>query len=304
MTRTPLRAKLLIALATCALAPELAKAQAWLAPRGETTLAWTFEASEFHGHLLSNGERAAVGATASRSLLFEIDHSFSDHFAVRLGVPYVAVRNGHDPSPVAGHTGLDDGRYHATLQDFRIALRYNLLQEPLVVTPFVRGIVPSHHYETQAEAAPGRDLLQGIVGIDVGRVLISRAADFYIHAELSYAFVEKSEGISTNRTDGSLAIGWFATPELVLSALGSFQETHGGITIDQVLSGEISHEQFEGHDRLLDDDNHRAGVSVSYQITPSWSIDGTWITVVSGSDTHYGDTYILGVQHSLVPKNR
>jgi hypothetical protein len=297
------RAGLLIALAVPILPPELAMAQAWVAPKGETTLEWTVEVSEFYGHLLTNGDRVAIGATASRTLLFEMDHSFSDRLAVRMGIPLVATRNGHDPSPVAGHSGIDDGHYHSTLQDFRITVRYNLRREPLVVTPFVGAMVPSHHYETRAEAAPGRDLLQGIVGVDLGRLLTPFAPDLYVHAEAYYAFVERSVGISTNRTEGSVAVGWFATPALVVSALGGFRETHGGITITELLDGELSDEQFLGHDRLLDEDQRRVGLSVGYQIAPTWSVDGTWLTVVSGSDTHYGDTFILGVRHSLPPRD-
>ncbi len=274
-------------------------AQAWVPAKGTGTVSLGFQANRFYGHLLSDGSKLHAGDSYSRAFFLEVDYGITDRLAVTAGIPYVLARNGGDPSPVAGLTGLDDGAWHGTLQDYRLTLRYNALVAPVVVTPFVRYAIPSHHYETRAEAAPGRDLREWNVGVDLGRSVLVRGHLTYVDAVLSYAFVEKVAGVSTDRLNGGLAIGAFITRSLSVNVQGSFQNTYGGLTVDHVFGPEASHEEFLEHDRLLADDHERVGLGAGYRFSPEWSVHVAWLTVVGGTDTHYGDTYAISIERAF-----
>ena len=50
----------------------------------------------------------------------------------------------------------DDEKWHGSLQDARFEARYNLLEEPLLVTPLAGIVFPTHDYVTAGHAATGR----------------------------------------------------------------------------------------------------------------------------------------------------
>jgi len=286
---------MLLTLALLCGAPLAAHAQAWLSPAGEGTIGLSFEFDQFRGHLSNSGDKIPLGPSTARSLLLAVDYSVSDRWAISWSLPYVSARNDRDPSPVAGRTGIDDGDFHSTFQDDRFEVRYALLRAPFL-TPFLRYVVPSHKYQTQAEAAPGRGLDQLLAGVYVGTMLDPILPDTYVHALVSYAWVEKSLGISTNRMNVDLTLGYIVTPKFAISLLGNYQKTYGGLTSDEVFGGDVSPEQFVGHDRVLRDSHWRIGIGASYALNGDWSLDAAVGTVVSGSNTHYGNTYVLTVQ--------
>ena len=86
-------------------------------------------------------------------------------------------------NPAAG-ASVDTGDYYATLQDFGLTLRYNLLERGLTVTPVIGVIVPSHDYRTIGEAAAGQNLLALQTGVNVGRLLDPLAPNAYVHGAL------------------------------------------------------------------------------------------------------------------------
>jgi hypothetical protein len=302
--RTKARLNRAVAAIFCALAAPSLFAQAWIAPRGETTVSLTFQRTEFEGHFYFDSSKIPHGGSHSRTLSLGIEHSFTDRLALSASIPYVASKNGLDPQPVLGRTGIDDGRYHSTFQDFRIGARYTLYEGPVVVTPSLTLRIPSHSYPTIGEAAVGSDLTEADIAMDVGKVF---AESFYADAGLSYAIVEKFHGVSTNRSNLDIAVGYFVTPALETRLLGSWQKTYGALTADQVFSPagppvrnpKISDVLWLGHDRLLRDDYFRAGAGVSYLINPKVGVSGSFVRVISGTNSHFGYLYSLSVSRTF-----
>ena len=107
---------------------------------------------------------------------------------------------------------LDTGNYYATFQDFAFALRYNILDRGLTVTPLVAATIPSHHYRTVGESAPGLDRLALHTGVSVGRLLDPLLPNGYIHGRYSYAFVQPFRGIPLDRQSAELEVGYAITP--------------------------------------------------------------------------------------------
>ena len=278
--------------------------QAWIGPRGETTVALSFQRTEFTGHVLPNGNRIHVGGSHSRSFALGVEHSVTDRLAVTVSIPYVASKNGVDPQPVLGRSGIDDGQYHSTFQDFRFGARYNVLAHPVVVTPMIALRIPSHAYPTAGEAAVGPRLREMQVGFDVGRAFAER---FYIDGQYAYAFVEKFHGLNLDRSNVDLDVGYFALPSLSFRALASWQKTYGGLTAMEIFgpggppqrNPNLSDALWFGHDRLLKDGYLRAGGGATYLITEHIGINVTVVDMISGRNSHYGYLYSAGVTRSF-----
>ena len=287
-------------------------AQAWLGPKGEVTVSLGFQHSDFKGHVSETGERQPHGTSKSRSLDLGIDYAVSDKFALSASLPYVASRNGEEPSPVAKFGGNDDGRYHSTWQDYHLEARYNVLSEGVVLTPFVGFVIPSHRYAAFFEAGAGRDLREAQVGINIGRLLTPKWHQPYVEAKVLYAVPERVFGISTNRVGVDGSLGLFITPSLSIRGVGNWQRTSGGLTADEVLvfhpdgpptaNPNLDPELFRQHDRLLQDRHFRAGLAASWSLNAGTDVYAGFIRTVSGRNTHYGTAFSIGIARTLKPR--
>lgn len=281
--------------------------QAWVAPRGETTIALTFQRTEFQGHFFFDGSRLHVGGSHSRSIALGIEHSLTDKFAVSASVPYVGSENGVDSQPVLGRTGIDDGNYHSTWQDFRFGARYNVLDGPVVVTPLIAVRIPTHSYPTIGEAAVGPDLREVQLGVDAGRLFAGQM--FYADLQYAYAFVQKFKGVSMNRSNVDADFGYFASPALTLRAVVNWQNTYGGLTADQIFdlrfppppvkNPNLPDVLWFSHDRLVRDDYWRAGLGATYSVTPTVGASFTFVKMLRGSNSHFGYLYAIGLSRTF-----
>lgn len=273
--------------------------QAWVAPRGETTVSLTFQIGEFKGHLDENGNRIPLGGSRSRTMALDVEHSLTDRLAITAGLPYVAGKNGRDPSPAAGRTGIDDGRYHSTWQDFRLGARYNILTHPIVVTPLILFRIPSHSYHTIGEAAVGRNLREEQLGIAVARIFAPADQTFYVEGQYTYTVVQKHLNVGTNRSNADLDLGYFVLPTLNVRAFVNWQDTYGGLEADFVFSPDIPADLFHEHDRLLQDDHWRGGVGASYAITENVEVYLSFLKTLRGTNSHFGNSYSVGIARSF-----
>ena len=183
-------------------------------------------------HLFSEGERRDRGHIRMNTVVFGLTYSFTDRLAAGASVPYVAARyDGALPNVLPGLEPVDDGTYHGTFTDLRLDLRYNLLREPAMVTPFVSSIIPTRDYATFGQAAPSSGLEQYLVGVSAGRRLDPILEAGFVQLRYSYAFVEQVLGVSHDRSNVDLEVGYFLTESLGISATGSYNRTNGGVEI-------------------------------------------------------------------------
>lgn len=285
--------------------PASAGAQsAWTPAEGEASISLTFQNLEFGGHFDGNGERIE-GAVPSRAYLgiFQVDYAITDRLALTARLPYVASKfTGDHQEPVttllreryeefrrtnpdAAVRNLDTGEYYATLQDFTFALRYNLLDRGLTVTPVISAVIPSHHYHTVGDAAPGQDLLALQTGVNVGRLLDPWLPNAYVHGRYTYSFVQRLLGIRLDRSSADFEFGYAVAPTVAVRALANWMHTHGGVPFEVAYDDVYL---FLAHDRLLASRSWHVGGGATVSLTDSIDIDGALVTFLAGSDTHYG----------------
>ena len=268
-----------------------AVAQAWLAPQGEASLGVAYQNVFTRDHLFSEGERRDRGRIRLSTVVVGLTYSFTDRLAAGVSVPYVAGRyDGTLPNIIAGLEPVDDGTYHGTLTDLRVDLRYNVLSEPAMVTPFVSAIVPTRDYATYGQASPSSGLEQYVVGVWAGRRLDPILEAGFVQVRYSYTFVEKVLGVSHDRSNVDLEVGYFPTPSLGISATGSYQTTHGGVEIPLPGSpeGDAFRETpfFRYRHQLARSKFLNAGGIVSYALSGTVDVYAVYLATVWGRNLH------------------
>lgn len=293
--------------------PLAADAQsAWVPFKGDGTVSLTFQSLDFGGHFDEHGEKLD-GAVPSRAYLaiFHFEYAVTDRWALTVRLPYVASKfTGRDHEPVtaflreryeeyrqthpeATGSSLDTGDYYATFQDFNFTLRYNAVDRGgVMVTPVIGLTIPSHHYRTIGEAAPGQDRRALHLGVNVGRLLDPLLPNAYVHGRYTYSFVENLLDVGLDRSSAEFEVGYGITPLISVRALVNWARTHGGIPFSASLEDPFL---FLAHDRLLAVRYWHLGAGATVSLTDSIDLDGALVTFLSGSDTHYG----LGVSVGL-----
>ncbi|HEU5248983.1 MAG TPA: hypothetical protein VFW15_03280 [Thermoanaerobaculia bacterium] len=266
-------------------------AQAWLAPEGEASFGLSYQNVYTRDHLFSEGERRDRGHIRLNTIVVGLTYSFTDRLAAAASLPYVIGRyEGPNSNNVPGHEIVDDGSYHGNFTDLRLDLRYNLVEEPAMVTPFVSAIIPTWDYPTFGQSAPSSGLEQYLVGVSVGRRLDPILEAGFAQLRYSYAFVEEVRGISHDRSNADLEIGYFLTPSLGISVTGSYQKTHGGL--DVPLPGTPAADAFRAtpffvhRDRLAQTNYLNVGGIVSYALTGSLEVFAVYQSTVWGRNFH------------------
>jgi hypothetical protein len=317
----PLLALLLTALALPARAGAQS-ASAWVPVAGEGSVSVDFQALDYDGHFDGNGNRLE-GTAASRAFvgLFQFEYGLTDRLALTARLPYVVSRfTGSQDEPVMvliqeryneyrrthpqapADTSLDTGNYYATAQDFGFALRYNILDRGLTVTPVIAATIPSHHYRTIGEAAPGLDRPALHAGVNVGRLLDPLLPNGYIHGWYRYSFVQRFRGIPLDRQGAELEVGYAITPTVGVRAFGNWMRTYGGVGFWEAYNDLAL---FLDHDRLLPSRHWQVGGAATVSLTDSVDLDGAVVTYVAGADTRYGTGVNVGVTwRFLTPRAR
>lgn len=264
-------------------APPLA-AQAWLFPKGEGSVALSYQNVYLPDHVFSKGERLDIGPMHIQGMLTNVDYSLTDKLALGIGLPYLAGKYGGDhPHQLP----IDDGTYHGTSQDFHIDARYNIRRRPLVLTPFVKGVIPSHAYEHFAHSTIGRRLPELHVGVNLGRRLDFISPNAFLQARYAYVVGKRTEGILPRRSETEFQVGYFLTPRWSVMALGSWTHPHNGIDyIFGLYPDNLTPGQYLNHDRLGRLSTVDLGGGVSFAASKTMDVFASAVTAVRTRNGH------------------
>ena len=162
-------ARILAVLALAAFAsPALAQnADAWVPAKGHGTMSIAYQHLFVRYHTFADGTKDVPGTIRNRDLFFDFDYGVTDRLALTVGAAYKSdkyeFRKGsHDPGTLDDDHGqqfIDDGRYHGSWQDWSIALRYQWLDKPFLVTPFIAYGRPLRDY------SPRRGQWGSVIGV-------------------------------------------------------------------------------------------------------------------------------------------
>jgi hypothetical protein len=272
------------------------RAQDWLPPQGEAWFSFGYGnalASKHYLGVIDPGEIDA-GHVRGQGIALQTGYGLTDSLALSLGIPFVDNIYYCTSATVActPHPGsnADDFTYHGTLQDFRIALDYQLIKGEFSLAPFAAAVIPSHGYVYFAHAAPGKDLHQYLVGFTAAGGLERFLPATYFVATYDYAFVQPVLGININRSDFALELGYFLTfwtPALGVRFLGNGFYTHGGLAYNnpfELLSLPNGDVLFLHHDQIGKTRSVQLGGGLTYQLSGSTIVYASYLRSVYGRD--------------------
>jgi hypothetical protein len=278
-----LRACLAVALVLAAATQ--AQAQAWLPSQGEVTMSFVFSDSFADEHDL-NGLRDPNSDIFTQSLLADVTWGVRDNLAVTVSLPLVRgkyLSTGTPPHP----TVQDDGRFHTTLTDLRVDVRYAAVnRRGFVVTPFLTTVTPSHDYEYFAHAAPGRRVHELQLGAYVGSTLDDVLPGMFVQGRYGYGIQEQFLDFSHNRSLVSLETGYFATPDIRVFGMISGQRTHGGVDLFVGANRVWPETQWRNHDRITRENFLNVGGGVGWALNDVVDVFGSYSKAVIARNTH------------------
>lgn len=270
----------------CALSltsPRFATAQAWVPARGEGAVSVLYQNLFVHDHFLAGGGRVDRGQIQTNNLLVDITYGLTDRLTVAFAVPYVEARyTGTNRHPSA----QDDGRAHGGFQDLKFGVRYNVVDGPVTVTPFVGVNMPSHAYEYFAHAALGTRVREVEIGTYVARVLSPRLPNAFLQTRYSYSFAETIVGIDHSRSNLDVEAGYFLHQRLRVFVIGTGQKTHGGIDTPDAGWRALPPELGPHHDRIARLEMLDVGGGVQLSLTRRIDLFGSVMRTLAGRNAH------------------
>ncbi len=282
-----------------------AAGQAWVPPAGLGSVNLTYQTIDNAGHRETDGTQIDDGKSTNIGLAVEIEYALTDRLSISGGVPYVFSKyvGPHAPPPPIPDLPIDSCRcWHSGWQDFAFTARYNLFNGAFGLTPSISVGVPSHDYDFRGEATLGSDLKELRLGVDAGQRLGAISPKLSVQARYSYAVVERALDIRHNRSTVAGEAGYVVTRRLSARGFVSWQHTHGGLRFGSHTPGAAlpwpgevdTPERLFQHDRLLKDNNWRAGAGVAYSL-PQFDVFGSYVDYVAGTDSHAGHVFTVGV---------
>ena len=260
-----------------------ASAQAWVPSQGEGAVSVLYQNLFVHDHFLAGGGRVNRGQIQTNNILVDVTYGLTDRMTVTFALPYVQARyTGASPHP----TVLDDGHRHGGFQDLKFGVRYNILEGPITVTPFVGYNMPSHAYEYFAHAALGTRVRELEIGSYVARVLTPRLPNAFVQARYSYSFAETIAGIDHGRSSLDLEAGYFVQHNLRVFVISSGQKTHGGIDTPDAGWRALPPALGPHHDRLARLEMLDVGGGVQLSLTSRIDLFGSFMRTLAGRNAH------------------
>jgi len=259
-------------------------AQPWVPPQGQGTVSLTYQNYYVLGHYDVKGNENTNGATHAKALIAEIDVGLSDTIGLTVTLPFIATKytgpQEYFVGGIATHPGpLDDRNYHGAFQDFRIEARRICWAGPVAVAPLAGVVIPSHDYETQGEAVPGRHRRELQVGATAGADLNRVVPRTYVHGRYVLATAEEVGGFSSVHSNIDLESGVDVSSRIGVRGLASWQIRHKGPTIPQLAAFD-----WLAHDRFIVAGYFNLGGGLTLALTRNTELQASWVATVSGNN--------------------
>ena len=272
----------------------IAQSQAWVPEKGEGSVSFTYQDYDVAGHFDVFGHKNNNGGTHSQALVTEFDYGVSDALGLTISLPFIASKYTGPPVYFVGghetHPGpLDDGSYHAAVQDLRIEVRRLFWMKSIGVAPFGGISFPTHDYETVGEAVPGRHRRDYQVGASAGTDLGHAVPDAYVQVRYAYGTMQRIDDIPFTRSNIDVEAGKETAGWLVFRGLINWQIRHQGPTLAELSDDWVD------HDRFIAPSFFNLGGGTSVSITHSADVYVLYVATVAGSNgAHRGRLIAAG----------
>ena len=286
-----------------------AHAQAWVGDKGGLELSLDYNLGISDKVIQDKGPDLKDAGTTTHQFTLGAEYVPIDRLALNVALPLVLLQyTGNKTAyPHPGGGSYDDGSTHTTLTDLRVGARYQVLEEPIALSPHIGVSIPVADYETVGNTVAGRHLKALHLGLGIGRVFLESA---YVHALYEFSLVEKydrtavTEKVGQDRSDLAATLGYKLLEQRLDVHLDfNGRIAHGGVNFSEInfTAPQSDPEMFDVanfHDPLLAENIFLVGGGVGYQISNDLGVSLSGRLFVAGSNTQNASVLALGVTWS------
>ncbi len=281
-----------------------AHAQAWVPDTGALDLSLDYNLGISDKVIQDKGADLISAGTTTHQFTLGAEYVPVSRLAVNVALPFALLTyNGTlNAYPHPGGGSYDDGKAHATLTDLRVGARYQVLDEPLALTPHIAVSLPVASYETVGNTVAGRHLKALHLGLAIGR-LIGEAT--YVHLLYEFSVVEKYDRtpmtaqFGQNRSDFAATIGHkLLDQKLDIHIDANGRITHDGVNFSEINFADNTSDVTLYHDAILAETIYLVGGGVGYQLNNDLGVSLSGRLFVAGKNTQNASVIALGVTWS------
>lgn len=274
-----------------------AHARAAVPAKGHGAAAITYQTISIGLHVDDFGNKLDIGKITDDATYLNVDYGLTDRLAVTAGIPYKYNQfsgfPSHDPSQLPpdfrdGQRLIDDGRYRGGWADWAIGIRYQVLAEPFLLTPFIAYSHPSHDYVFFAESAFGTHQTALQFGINASGRFARPLQNLLWSVSGSYSRMQPKDGLRVNHANLILDVGYLFTPRLNAHLTLEHERSFHGITDAQFFNpdGSVNWGLVLYHDSLLNVRYTKLSAAMGYQLYDNWSVFADYGTSLDAREVH------------------
>jgi hypothetical protein len=286
-----------------------AHAQAWMGDKGALDLSLDYNLGISDKVIQDKGPDFTSAGTTAHQFTLGAEYVPVDRLAVNVALPLVLLRYSGTLNmyPHPGGGSYDDGNTHTTLTDLRVGARYQVLDEPIALTPHIAVTIPVASYETVGNTVAGRHLKALHLGLGIGHVFGEAT---YVHLLYEFSVVEKYDRTPVTATFGQDRSDFAATighklldQRLDIHIDANGRVTHGGVNFSEINfaappSDPATFDVAQFHDAILAENIYLVGGGVGYQLNNALGVSLSGRLFVAGKNTQNASVIALGVTWS------
>jgi hypothetical protein len=279
-----------------------ARAQAWVGPQGSLELGLDYNFGKSDKVVGDAGlEFPNAGSTTHQETL-SAEYVPIEHLAVGVSLPLASLEYTGSKTlyPHPGGGTYDDGSFHTTFTDLHAGAHYQLVTEPLAISPIVEFSVPVQKYETVGNTVAGRHLAALHLGVALGKQFLEWG---YAEVVYQYSIVQSfnrtsdTSKLNEDTSDGALVVGYkLLDGKFDINLDANFHITHGGVDFSTFNMNPASVQLY--HDAVLRENQFLVGGGIGYALTNSLSIATKYMFFVSGVNTQNASVLGIGLAYS------
>jgi hypothetical protein len=256
-----------------------AHAQAWVPDQGDLGLELDYNFSRSTNVVTDTTFNFDDTGTQGHEITVGAEYVPIPRLAIAASLPFLAIK--YTGTQAFNHGEYDDGDFHTTLTDLRFGARYQVLDDPLALTPHLAVTIPVADYASEGNTTAGRHLKQLHIGVSAGR-LIGLAS--YVHAMYEFTLSEKDDHseatkkFTQNRSEMSFLLGHKVLDyKMDLHLAANYVFNHGGINLLDIDNNAMYEpgkyasdpEIAPFHDTILKESKFLVGGGIGYDLSPT-----------------------------------
>ena len=266
------------------------------ARRGEIDI--TYQHSEEQNLETSNNGTIKTPVLTTQTLDFNFRYALKERWTIEGGLPLVSRKWGADgmlPEDPLGYVHnpnnlipphpedhfTDNGQWQTYFQDWRMAGRYLLFRDPVIIEPYLMIGFPSTDYPILGSAAPGEHVKR----TEIGSTIAYRPPflNWYFSTEIGKQYVEKTLDVNKDATRVDAEIVYFASPKV---AVKLFASSKHGAGID-APTPDLTSDVWYHHDQLVRHNYVNAGLGVDWVLSGRNTVNLSWLEMVHAQDVFH-----------------